>query len=254
MPLGQERVPGTLCIQNVLATAHQTAGATLGRATDRSPIKMHHLERYTGLEWHDHAYNRSSALHTCLLEHAESQRRIMGSLCILHPKDAARNSTFDISARNSRAHQPTRPSKCASSSTVRARSGTPTPTTTETLHMRAFNTPKGIVGLLCTQKVLATAAYLLDNARNSRGRATDGSRIQMRYLVRYTARSGAPTRAHNRRNATRARALNTQRRITGTLCSTQNVCARNMRHLKILGRATNLSSIKVHHIERHTGR
>ena len=26
-----------------------------GRATDRSPIKMHNLERYTGLEWHDHA-------------------------------------------------------------------------------------------------------------------------------------------------------------------------------------------------------
>ena len=55
MPLGHERVPGTLCIQNVLAMAHQTAGATLGRATDRSPIKMHNLERYTGLEWHDHA-------------------------------------------------------------------------------------------------------------------------------------------------------------------------------------------------------
>ena len=57
MPLGRESVPGTLCIQNVLATptAHQTAGATLAGATDRSPIKMHHLERYTGLEWHDHA-------------------------------------------------------------------------------------------------------------------------------------------------------------------------------------------------------
>jgi len=34
----------------------ETAGAiTLGCATDRSPIKMHNLERYTGLEWHDHA-------------------------------------------------------------------------------------------------------------------------------------------------------------------------------------------------------
>ena len=227
MPLGQERVPGTLCIQNVLATAHQTAGATLGRATDRSPIKMHHLERYTGLEWHDHAYNRSSALHTCLLEHAESQRRIMGSLCILHPKDAARNSTFDISARNSRAHQPTRPSKCASSSTVRARSGTPTPTTTETLHMRAFNMPKGIVGLLCTQKVLATAAYLLDNARNSRGRATDGSRIQMRYLVRYTARSGAPTRAHNRRNATRACSQHAETHHGNPLQHSKCVCSKH---------------------------
>ena len=44
-----------------------------------------------------------------------------------------------------------------------------------------------------------------------------------------------------------------QRRITGSLC-TQTVCARNMLHLKTLGRATNLSSSKTHHIERHTGR
>ena len=45
-----------------------------------------------------------------------------------------------------------------------------------------------------------------------------------------------------------------QRRITGSLC-TQTVCARNMRHLKTLGRATSLdSSIKIHHIECHTGR
>ena len=46
-------------------------------------------------------------------------------------KDAC-NSTSD-SARNSRAHHPARPSKCTISSTVRAWSGTPTPTTTETL-------------------------------------------------------------------------------------------------------------------------
>jgi len=39
----------------VLATAPETAGATLGRATDRPPIKMHNLESYTGLEWHAHA-------------------------------------------------------------------------------------------------------------------------------------------------------------------------------------------------------
>ena len=71
-------------------------------------------------------------------------------------KDAC-NSTSD-SARNSRAHHPARPSKCTISSTVRAWSGTPTPTTIETLHMRASNTPKGIVGFLGTQKVLATAA------------------------------------------------------------------------------------------------
>ena len=45
----------SLRTQKVLATAHQIARATLGRATDRSPIKIHNLERYTGLEWHDHA-------------------------------------------------------------------------------------------------------------------------------------------------------------------------------------------------------
>ena len=83
--------------QQVLAMAPQTAGATLGRATDRSPIKMHHLEGYTGLECHVHAHNRSSAPHT--------HQGIP-----LHPKDA-RNST-SYSARNSRARHPTRPSIC----------------------------------------------------------------------------------------------------------------------------------------------
>ena len=56
------------------------------------------------------------------------------------------------------------------------------------------------------------------------------------------ARSGAPT--HTTAETPRARALNMQRRITGSLC-TQTVCARNMLHLKTLGRATNLSSTKI---------
>jgi len=55
-----KRVLRSLRTQKVLATAHQIAGATLGRATDRSPIKMHNLERYTGLEWHDHAKSASA--------------------------------------------------------------------------------------------------------------------------------------------------------------------------------------------------
>ena len=100
--------------------------------------------------------------------------------------------------------------------------------------MRASHTPNGIVGFLCTQKVLATAAPAIDNARNSRGRATDRSPIQMRYLVRYT---GPEWRAHAHNTAetpARARTLNMQRRITGSLC-TQTVCARNTRHLKTLG-------------------
>ena len=75
MPLGHESVPGTLCIQNVLATAHQTAGATLGRATDRSPIKMHHLERYTGLEWYGHA-KTAAARYTHVLEHTQTHHGI----------------------------------------------------------------------------------------------------------------------------------------------------------------------------------
>jgi len=89
-----------------------------GCATDRSPIKMHHLERYTGLEWHDHA-KTAAARSTHVLEHAQAHHGIP-----LHTKDA-RNSTSD-SARNSRARHPARPSKCTISSTVRARSGTPT--------------------------------------------------------------------------------------------------------------------------------
>ena len=54
-------------------------------------------------------------------------------------------------------------------------------------------------------------------------------------------------------NAILTRALGTPKRMPGSLC-TQTVCARNMRHLKTLGRATNLSTIKIHHVERHTGR
>ena len=65
------------------------------------------------------------------------------------------------------------------------------------------------------------------------------------------ARSGAPT--HTTAETPRARALNMQSRITGSLC-TQTVCARNMLHLKTLGRETNRSSTKILHIERHTGR
>ena len=50
-----KRVLRSLRPQKVLTTVRQIARATLGCATDRSHIKMHNLERYTGLEWHDHA-------------------------------------------------------------------------------------------------------------------------------------------------------------------------------------------------------
>jgi hypothetical protein len=133
---------------------------------------------------------------THVLEHAQTHHGIP-----LHTKDAC-NSTSD-SARNSRARHRARPSKCTISSTVRARSGTPTPTTTETLHMRASNTLKGLVGFLCTQKVLATAAPARQRAQLS-GAHTDRSPIQMRHLVRYTGPECWRAHAHNRRNATRA--------------------------------------------------
>jgi len=94
--------------------------------------------------------------------------------------------------------------------------------------------------------------HLLDNARNSRGRTRTARPSKCVISCVTRARSaGEPT--HTTAETPRARALNTQRRITGSLC-TQTVCARNMRHLKTLGRATNLSSIKTHHVERHTGR
>ena len=91
----------------------------------------------------------------------------------------------------------------------------------------------------------------IDNARNSRGRASDRSPIQMRYLVRYTGPEWR-AHAHNRRNATRACSQHAETHHGIPFHS--KVCAhRNMRHLKTLGGATNPSSIKMHHIERHTG-
>ena len=185
---------------------------------------------------------------THVLEHAQTHHGIP-----LHTKDA-RNSTSD-SARNSRVRHPARPSKCTISSTVRAWSGTSTSTPTETLRMRASNTPAKASWNSFALKRSSHRQHLPDNARNFRGRAkTDRSPIQMRYLARYMGpRSGALS-THTTAETPRARAFNTQRRITGSLC-TQKVCARNMRHLRTLARATsNLSSIKMHHTERHTGR
>jgi len=162
MPLGHESVPGTLCIQNVLATAHQTAGATLVGAPPTARLSKCTISSVTRA-WSGMTTLKPRQRSTHVLEHAQTHHGIP-----LHTKDA-RNSTSD-SARNSRARHPTRPSKCHISSTVRARSGMPTPTTTETLHMRASNASKGIVGYLCPQKVLAQRHHLLiENARSSRG-------------------------------------------------------------------------------------
>ena len=80
--------------------------------------------------------------------------------------------------------------------------------------------------------------HLLDNVHNSQARhPTRSSKCTISSPVR--ARSGAPTpsTSHNRKNATRTRVFNTntQRRITGPLCTHQKVCAQiTMWHLKNL--------------------
>ena len=118
MPLGHESVPGTLCIQNVLATAHQTAGATLAGAPPTARLSKCTISSVTRA-WSGMTTLKPRQRSTHVLEHAQTHHGIP-----LHTKDA-RNSTSD-SARNSRARHPARPSKCTISSTVRARSGTPT--------------------------------------------------------------------------------------------------------------------------------
>ena len=103
----------------------------------------------------------------------------------------------------------------------------------------------------CALKRCSHRQHLPDNARNSGGRATDRSPIQMRYFVRYMGPEWR-THAHSHRNATRACSQHAETHHGIPFHS--KVCAhRNMRHLKTLGGATNPSSIKMHHIERHTG-
>ena len=110
MPLGHESVPGTLCIQNVLATAHQTAGATLAGAPPTARLSKCTISSVTRA-WSGMTTLKPRQRSTHVLEHAQTHHGIP-----LHTKDA-RNSTSD-SARNSRARHPTRPSKCTISSTV----------------------------------------------------------------------------------------------------------------------------------------
>jgi len=93
--------------------------------------------------------------------------------------------------------------------------------------------------------------HLLDNASNSRGRATDRSPIQMRYLVRYTGPEWR-AHAHNRKNATRACSQHTETHH-GIPLHSNGVCSKHAAPQTSV-RATNLSSTKILHIERLTGR
>ena len=218
MPLGHESVPGTLCIQNVLATAHQTAGATLAGAPPTARLSKCTISSVTRA-WSGMTTLKPQQRSTHVLEHAQTHHGIP-----LHTKDA-RNSTSD-SARNSRARHPARPSKCTISSTVRARSGTPTPTTTETLHMRASNTLKGIVGFLCTQKVLATAALARQRAQLSGAR--HGPLAHPNALSRALHGPGvARPRTQYRRNAsTRAYSQHAETHH-GSLLHSNGVCSKH---------------------------
>ena len=188
-----------------------------------------------------------SALHTCLNTH----RRIMGSLCTQKMLATAPQIARATLGRAIPLAHPNAPSRALYEPGV----ARPRPQRSHNLRSSTCvlpTRPKASWDSFA-RKRCSQLQYLPNNPRNSQGRATNRSPIQMRYLVRYTGpewRTHGP-RAHNRRNATRACSQHAQRPITGSLC-TQKVCARNMRYLKSLGRATNLSSIKMHHIERHT--
>jgi len=155
---------------------------------------MHHLERYTSPEWPARAsHNRRSA------PHAFGPRKRPGNS--LHSK-CARNGTSN-SGRNPRArHRPlahqNAPSRALHGLGVARPHPQPRKRSTCVLPTRSKASWDSFARKRCSQR-----QHLLDNARNSRGRATDRSPIQMRYLVRYTGPEWR-AHAHNRRNATRA--------------------------------------------------
>ena len=187
------------------------------------------------------AHNRSSApTHTCF----DTHRRITGSLCTQKMLSTASQIARATLGRATPLAHPNAPSRALYGPGV-ARPQ-PQKRSTCVLPTRPKASWEYFARKRCSQR-----QHLLDNARNSRGRTRTARPSKCVISCVTRARSGAPT--HTTAETPRARALNTQRRITGSLC-TQTVCARNMRHLKTLGRATNLSSIKMRDIERHIGR
>jgi hypothetical protein len=150
---------------------------------------------------------------THVLEHAQTHHGIP-----LHPKDA-RNSTLTFdSARNSRARHPTRPSKCTISSTVRARSAAPTAHNHRFVPYACFQHAQRHRGIPVHSKG-ARIGSTFQTMRATLGGTRPTARPSKCVISCVTwARSGAPT--HTATETPRARALNTQRRITGSL-STQ---------------------------------
>ena len=98
-------------------TAPPRARASLGRASNLSPIKMHHVERCTGPEWRAHAHARRNAPHACV-GHAKSVPRALCSHMVLAMAPLIARATHRNSSLTT-----SRPSKCAMSSRVWARSG-----------------------------------------------------------------------------------------------------------------------------------
>ena len=124
---------------------------------------------------------------THVLEHAQTHHGIP-----LHTKDA-RNSTSD-SARNSRARHPARPSKCTISSTVRARSGTPTHIIIYIYYIKNDICLLSFIMIFMIKILMLINILIYINQPlahpNALSRALDGP--------------GVGAHAHNRRNATRA--------------------------------------------------
>jgi len=75
MPLGHESVPGTLCIQNVLATAHQTAGATLAGAPPTARLSKCTISSVTRA-WSGMTTLKPRQRSTHVLEHAQTHHGI----------------------------------------------------------------------------------------------------------------------------------------------------------------------------------
>ena len=240
-----KRVLRSLRTQKVLTTVRQIARATSGaiRTSRRSKGTISSGTR----AWSGMTTLKPQQRSTHVLEQA--RRRIMGSLLCRQNMLATAPQIVCATLRRATplAHS-NAPSRALYGPGVSRLHPQPQKRSTCVLPTRSKASWDSFARKRCSQR-----QHLLDNARNSRGRATNRSPIQMRYLVRYTGPEWR-AHAHNRsRKTPHARALNTQISITGSLC-TQTVCARNMRHLKTLGRATNLSSSKIHHIERHTCR
>ena len=152
------------------------------------------------------AHNRSSApTHTCF----DTHRRITGSLCtqkMLSTASQIARATLGRATPLAHRNAPSRALYTGPEWHAHAHNHEPQQRSTCVLPTRPKASWDSFVRKRCSQR-----QHVLDNARNSRGRAsTDRSPIQMRVISCVTrALSGAS--AHTTAETPRARALNTQR-------------------------------------------